>query len=68
MKNKKKFLILLIVTYAYNVFADNIYVARALVGVRAAVVPIIISAVLRLAAGTLPSSRRCCIAAERLNS
>jgi len=42
------FLILLIVTYAYNVFADNIYVARALVGVRAAVVPIIISAILRL--------------------
>ena len=42
------FLILLLVTYAYNLFADNVYVARALVGVRAAVVPIIISAILRL--------------------
>ncbi len=42
------FIILLIVTYAYNLFADNVYVARALVGVRAAVIPIIISAILRL--------------------
>ena len=42
------FLVLIAVTYCYNTLSQNAYVARALVGVRAAVVPIIVSAVLKL--------------------
>ncbi|MBQ6550461.1 MAG: chromate transporter [Lachnospiraceae bacterium] len=41
-------LILTLVTYLYTWFRDNVYVARALRGVRAAVVPIIFSATLKL--------------------
>ncbi len=40
--------ILTVITYLYTSFRDNIYVARALRGVRAAVVPIIFSATLKL--------------------
>lgn len=43
------FLIMLGVTFAYTMFKDNIYVARAMMGVRAAVAPIIICAMLKLA-------------------
>jgi len=42
------FIVLVAVTFCYNELSQNIYVARALVGVRAAVVPIIVSATLRL--------------------
>lgn len=41
-------LILTGVTYGYGFIQDNIYVARAMAGVRAAVVPIIASATIRL--------------------
>lgn len=37
------------VTHIYNLVHDNLYVARAMMGVRAAVVPIILCAVLKLA-------------------
>ena len=36
------------VVYVYDLVKDNIYVARAMVGVRAAVVPIIFSALMKL--------------------
>jgi chromate transporter len=42
------FIVLVAVTFCYNELSQNVYVARALVGVRAAVVPIIVSATLRL--------------------
>ncbi len=42
------FIVLVAVTYCYNALSTNVYVARALVGIRAAVVPIIVSAVLKL--------------------
>ena len=41
-------LIMLGVVYVYDLVKDNIYVARAMVGVRAAVVPIIFSALMKL--------------------
>ncbi len=41
-------LILTGVTYGYGLIRDNVYVARAMTGVRAAVVPIIASATMRL--------------------
>jgi len=41
-------LIMLGVVYLYDLVKDNLYVARAMVGVRAAVVPIIFSALLKL--------------------
>lgn len=46
-------LILSVLTLGYNKFKDNVYVAKMLSGVRAAVVPIILSAVLRLSKGNL---------------
>ena len=42
------FLIMLGVVFIYDLMKDNLYVARAMKGVRAAVVPIIFSAVLKL--------------------
>ena len=41
-------LIMLGVVYVYDLVRDNLYVARAMVGVRAAVVPIIFSAMMKL--------------------
>ena len=41
-------LIMLLVVYIYDLVRDNLYVSRAMIGVRAAVVPIIISALLKL--------------------
>ena len=40
--------IMIAVTYIYGLVRDNLYVARAMMGVRAAVVPIIFSALLKL--------------------
>jgi len=40
--------ILTIVTYLYSSFRDNIYVAKALTGIRACVVPIILSATVKM--------------------
>ncbi len=42
------FIIMIGVTFLYSMMKDNPYVARAMVGVRAAVVPIIFSALLKL--------------------
>lgn len=42
------FLIMIAVTFLYTAVKDNIWVARAMTGVRAAVVPIIISALMKL--------------------
>jgi chromate transporter len=42
------FAIMILVTFIYNLVKDNIYVARAMMGVRAAVVPIIFSALIKL--------------------
>ena len=39
---------MLLVVYIYDLVKDNLYVSRAMIGVRAAVVPIIISALLKL--------------------
>lgn len=41
-------LILSVLTFCYGQFKDNVYVAKMLVGVRAAVVPIILAAALKL--------------------
>ena len=41
-------LIMLGVVYVYDLVKDNLYVSRAMIGVRAAVVPIIFSAILKL--------------------
>ena len=41
-------IVLTLVTYGYTLVKDNIYVSRAMVGVRAAVVPIILSALTKL--------------------
>lgn len=51
------FLILAVVTQFYLQLKDNVYVARALVGVRAAVIPIIASAALRLRKSALPDKQ-----------
>ncbi len=42
------FLIMIAVTFIYGMVKDNVYVARAMMGVRAAVVPIIVSALVKL--------------------
>ncbi len=42
-------LVMYVVTFIYNVVHENVYIARAMMGVRAAVVPIIICALLKLA-------------------
>ena len=47
-------LILTLVTFGYGAVRDNVYVARAMAGVRASVVPIIASATLRLRKGAFP--------------
>ena len=41
-------LIMLGVVYVYDLVKDNLYVSRAMIGIRAAVVPIIFSAILKL--------------------
>lgn len=51
-------IILSLVTFFYGMVRDNIYVERALTGVRAAVVPIIACAAVRLCKGAFP--RRAC--------
>lgn len=42
------FAIMILVTFIYSLVKDNLYVARAMMGVRAAVVPIIFSALIKL--------------------
>lgn len=42
------FLVMMLVVVGYTLFRDNLYVSRALMGVRAAVVPIIIGALSRM--------------------
>jgi chromate transporter len=42
------FLIMIAVTFIYGMVKDNVYVARPMMGVRAAVVPIIVSALVKL--------------------
>lgn len=49
--------ILSIVTMFYHAFRDNLYVARALVGVRAVVAPVILTAVLKLQKAETPLSK-----------
>lgn len=44
-------IILSVVTFGYTAFRDNVYVAKMLCGVRAAVVPIVMTAVLKLKNG-----------------
>lgn len=46
-------LILSVLTLGYSKFKDNVYVAKMLTGVRAAVVPILLSAILKLSKGNL---------------
>ncbi len=48
-------LILSVLTYCYVMFKDNVWVAKLLNGVRAAVVPIILSAALKLRNGAFPN-------------
>mgnify|MGYP000697934194 CR=1 FL=1 len=43
------------VTFVYNLVYDNLYIARAMMGVRAAVVPIILVAALKLREGAFPT-------------
>lgn len=47
-------IILAVLTLCYTAIRDNIYIARALTGVRAVVAPIIFSAVLKLHKGAFP--------------
>lgn len=47
-------LILSVLTFVYTMFQDNIWVAKMLSGVRAAVVPIILTAALKLRRGAFP--------------
>lgn len=47
-------IILSILTFFYNSVRDNVYIAKALVGVRAVVAPVILSAVLKLHKGAFP--------------
>ena len=42
------FVVMMGVVFAYNMFRDNLYVARAMMGVRAAVVPIILCALSKM--------------------
>ncbi len=46
------------ITFCYNAFRDNIWVAKAMVGVRCVVVPIIVSAITKLLKGSF--SRKIC--------
>lgn len=48
-------LILSVLTYCYVMFKDNVWVSKMLAGVRAAVVPIILSAALKLRNGAFPN-------------
>lgn len=48
-------IILSVLTYCYAVFKDNIWIAKMLQGVRAAVVPIILVAALKLREGAFPT-------------
>ena len=48
-------LILSALTYCYTMFKDNVWIAKMLQGVRAAVVPIILVAALKLRAGAFPT-------------
>ena len=48
------FIILVILTYCYTAVRDNPYAAKMLTGVRAAVVPIILSAAMKLRNGAFP--------------
>lgn len=50
-------IILSVVTVFYNLVRDNAYAARAMTGVRAVVVPVILSAVIKLQATDTPLSR-----------
>lgn len=47
-------IILTAITFCYTAVSENVYVARALAGVRASVAPIILSAALRLHKGAFP--------------
>lgn len=47
-------IVLTIVTWCYTMFKDNLYVSRAMAGVRATVVPIILVAALKLSRAALP--------------
>ena len=47
-------IILSVLTYCYVLFKENIWVAKMLNGVRAAVVPIILSAAIKLSKGAFP--------------
>ena len=46
--------VLTVVTWFYTMFKDNLYVSRAMAGVRATVVPIILVAALKLSRAALP--------------
>ena len=48
-------LILSVLTYCYVMFKDNVWASKMLAGVRAAVVPIILSAALKLRNGAFPN-------------
>jgi len=47
-------IVLTVVTWCYTMFKDHIYVSRAMAGVRATVVPIILVAALKLSRAALP--------------
>ena len=47
-------IVLTVVTWCYTMFKDNIYVSRAMAGVRVTVVPIILVAALKLSRAALP--------------
>lgn len=63
-------LILSVLTFGYTRFKDNLYVAKMLTGVRAAVVPIILAAALKLCKTAIPDrlSLILCIVACILNA
>ena len=48
-------IVLTIVTWAYTLLKDNIYVSRAMVGVRASIVPVMITAALKLRKAAFPA-------------
>ena len=47
-------IVLTAVTWCYTLFQDNVYVSRAMAGVRATVVPIILVAAIKLSSAALP--------------
>ena len=61
-------LIMLLVVFIYDRVKDNLYVSRAMTGVRAAVVPIIISALLKLLKSGLKDAFCFLVAAAALGS